>query len=144
MQTQGAVLFAIVGGKMSEGINFSDELGRCVIMIGLPYPNRQSVEWKEKMKYLDNTMGPGAGDRSYEAACMHSVNQAIGRAIRHRNDWSAIVLLDSRFSQPKIYKSLPHWIGGDDRLVHCQQFGQAISNLATFFKRRKALVDQKL
>lgn len=75
----GAILFSVVGGKLSEGMNFSDDLARCVIVIGMPYPNRNSPELAERMKYLDQRFGSSAGAEYYENICIKSVNQCIGK-----------------------------------------------------------------
>ncbi len=43
-----------MGGKLSEGINFSDDLARKLIVFGLPYPNIKGAEIVEQMKYYDD------------------------------------------------------------------------------------------
>lgn len=83
------------------------ELGagrRCVVVVGLPFPNPADPELRERMAYLDRTTagtrGPGEpspGRQYYEDLCMKAVNQCVGRVIRHRNDWAAILLADARY-----------------------------------------------
>ncbi len=79
--SNGAILFSVVGGKLSEGMNFSDDLARCVVVIGMPYPNKNSPELAEKMTYLDRKFGSGSGAEYYENICMKSVNQCIGNVL---------------------------------------------------------------
>lgn len=57
----------------------SDDLGRCVLVVGLPYPNIKSPELQEKLNYINRTMGSGAGSVYYENLCMKAVNQCIGK-----------------------------------------------------------------
>lgn len=126
----GALLLSVVGGKMSEGINFSDHLGRGIIMVGLPFPNSQSPELKERMRYVDS-VSPGTSQLYYENLCMRAVNQSIGRAIRHGKDYASIILLDSRYSSARIRSKVPGWIGESLRQ---ETFGGAMKAVAGFFK----------
>lgn len=111
----GAILFSVLGGKLSEGINFADDLGRCVVVVGLPFPNLEAPDLKVKMQYLDacgaREQGKRKASREYvENMCMRSVNQAIGRVIRHRGDWASVILCDWRFGDERIWGKLPGWI----------------------------------
>lgn len=48
-----------------------------------------------------------------------------GRAIRHRQDYATILLLDHRYSTPRVYNKLPAWIGS--RMQHYSRFGPAFA-----------------
>jgi chromosome transmission fidelity protein 1 len=94
-ETRGAILFAVIRGSLSEGINFSDRLGRCVVIVGMPYLNSVDPEVIVKKIYYDKTDWY-SGKQYYENSCDVAINQSIGRAIRHARDFAAIVLVDSR------------------------------------------------
>jgi len=129
----GAVLISVVGGKLSEGINFKDELARCVVMIGLPFPNPNDPEMKAKLQYLETR---NQNKNAYcENQCMKAVNQCIGRAIRHKGDYASIVLIDARYSSPRIKNKLPKWISTN--LHESSSFPQFFRALVSFVKNKK-------
>ncbi|XP_047022259.1 ATP-dependent DNA helicase DDX11 isoform X1 [Helicoverpa zea] len=131
----GALLLSVVGGKLSEGLNFSDDLGRCVMVVGMPYPNVKSPELQEKMSYLNKTAGGGAGSIYYENLCMKAVNQCIGRAVRHANDYACVLLVDERYSRPQTMAALPSFV--QKSLISNCNFGTTIGSVAKFFARHK-------
>lgn len=52
---------------------------------------------------------------------------STGRAIRHRGDYSSIVLCDRRYSRPATLSKLPAWIR--DHTSTCKSFGPAYAAL---------------
>lgn len=133
--SRGAVLLSVVGGKMSEGINFADDMARCVMVVGLPYPDITDPELKEKMTTMDQTPGGITGQAYYSNLCMRAVNQSVGRAIRHANDYATIILCDQRYvTDQRIWHGLPAWLkrGGEKQ----KGFDNAVDDVKRFFESR--------
>ena len=60
----GAILMCVVGGKLSEGINFKDGLARGVAVVGMPYPNSQDPLIVEKISWINRKFGVDAQNDS--------------------------------------------------------------------------------
>lgn len=136
----GAVLLSVVGGKLSEGINFLDELARAVIMIGLPYPNLMSGELIAKKTFIEQQTIKKSGSafeakengRNFvENICMRAINQSVGRSIRHINDYSMIYLIDERYRQTNIQQKLSGWIRR--RIINDLSFDRILQETDEFF-----------
>lgn len=132
---------------MSEGINFKDDMARCVLIVGLPYPDITDPELKEKMAMLDKREGMvgvgGISGRSYyQNLCMRAVNQSIGRAIRHADDYAAVVLADRRYSSDtRIWRGLPGWLRNLQERPPADNvaFGKVLFQLRRFYKQHERI-----
>lgn len=69
---------------------------------------------------------------------MRAVNQAIGRVIRHRNDYGAIILLDTRFNNPRLKSQLSLWLRNHIKVIG--NFGEIIRDLITFYRNAEGKV----
>ncbi|EAW75243.1 hCG22751, isoform CRA_d [Homo sapiens] len=135
----GATFLAVCRGKASEGLDFSDTNGRGVIVTGLPYPPRMDPRVVLKMQFLDEMKGQGgaggqflSGQEWYRQQASRAVNQAIGRVIRHRQDYGAVFLCDHRFAFADARAQLPSWVRPHVRVY--DNFGHVIRDVAQFFR----------
>jgi chromosome transmission fidelity protein 1 len=140
-KSSGALLLSVVGGKMSEGINFANEMARCVMVVGLPYPDITDPELKEKMSTMDAAAARNkssiSGQSYYQNLCMRAVNQSVGRAIRHAHDYAAIVLADGRYStDPRIASGLSVWLRRGCVAKEDKSFGGVVKRLTAFFDEK--------
>jgi Rad3-related DNA helicase len=93
----GAVLCGVFRGRNAEGSNFPYDEARGVVLIGVPYADFSDPVVKAQMRYL-NGKRRGLGDRWYSMDAFRAANQAMGRGIRHRDDWCNFILMDRRYA----------------------------------------------
>lgn len=142
---RGSMLLAVCRGKVAEGIDFSDEYGRAVVITGLPYPSAADPRVVLKREYADEMLresgqpsgAPRAmsGAQWYTMQTMRAVNQAVGRAIRHRLDYGAILLCDERFQSGHLQGLISKWIR--PRLQTPGTFAAVEASLDRFFEIAK-------
>lgn len=130
---RGAILLCVIGGKLSEGINFADQLARLVAIVGVPYANPTEPVLAARMAALDASCGPGAGRAWYTDSTMKAVNQAVGRALRHAKDWAAVWLLDERYAEAALTSRLAAWC---TRNLQRTAGAGAVAQLRAFVTRR--------
>lgn len=146
--SKGATFMAVCRGKVSEGLDFADMYGRAVIITGLPYPPFKDPKVVLKKKYLNENRTREnellSGDDWYFLEASRAVNQAIGRVIRHKNDYGAILLCDTRFHNPRQKGQLSRWIQSHLNSQNGNQaFGPMIGELARFFRSAEKTVKSR-
>lgn len=122
-------------------------MARAVVVTGLPFAPYLDPKVKLKREFLDAArassrarpsldggFGNGkppikdeqeatsktlSGAEWYNQQAHRAVNQAIGRVIRHRHDYGAILLLDHRFAEGRNRDGLSKWLVSINVCLHC-------------------------
>lgn len=58
------------------------------------------------------------------------MNQCIGRAVRHKNDYATMILLDERYNRAATKTALPEWIKRSLKVCDYEQCFQLISKVS--------------
>jgi Rad3-related DNA helicase len=158
-KSKGVALFGVCRGKISEGIDFAHDMCRAVVITGLPFAPSFDPKVKMKREFLDQNRSTQnlrasadggfdvhgstktlclSGHEWYTQQAHRAVNQAIGRVIRNKDDYGAVLLLDSRFGLPANQKGLSKWVR--PHILPDEGMGRAIGSLSRFYREaaRKA------
>ena len=104
----GAILFAVCRGRLAKALI----LLTCMVE-QLSFPPRVDPKVNAKINFLDKQKKVVSeslnGNQWYVQQSSRVVNQAVGRVIRHKNDFSAEIFMDKRFSFRSNIYELPKW-----------------------------------
>uniref|UniRef100_UPI00358E39C6 Fanconi anemia group J protein homolog n=1 Tax=Myxine glutinosa TaxID=7769 RepID=UPI00358E39C6 len=134
----GALLLGVCRGKVCEGLDFTDERARAVVTVGIPFPSFKDHQVELKRRYNDQRVKRGllSGSHWYDIQAYRALNQALGRCIRHKNDWGSLLLVDERFAKnsKKYISGLSRWMR--QRIRHNDNCSTALQSLSSFLNSR--------
>ncbi|AAL81057.1 DNA repair helicase rad3, putative [Pyrococcus furiosus DSM 3638] len=106
---KGAVLFGVMGGRNSEGQDYSGDEMNGVVLVGIPYA-RPTPRVQAQIRYFEKKF-PGKGRYyGYVLPAHRKLTQAAGRVHRSEEEKGSIVILDYRVLWKSVKKDLPDWM----------------------------------
>ncbi|MDD1729120.1 MAG: ATP-dependent DNA helicase, partial [Methanospirillum sp.] len=113
---RSGILFAVCGGKFSEGLDYRGEMLTGAMVIGLPLAPWNRVR-QMIMDYYTQRYGEEGKFLAYTLPALNKVQQALGRVLRTPEDRGILVFGEKRFLEEQIKSRLPVWI--QEELVLC-------------------------
>jgi len=106
---KSGILFAISGGKWSEGLDYRGDQLTAAMVIGLPLapftPVRRLVN-----SYFKRKFGDEGEFIAYTLPAINKSMQALGRVLRTETDKGVLILGDERFTTPEILRGVSPWM----------------------------------
>jgi len=113
---KSGILFAVCGGKWSEGLDYRGDQLTAALVIGFPLapftPVRRMVNSYYKRKF-----GAEGEFIAYTLPAINKSMQALGRVLRTEKDRGVLILGDKRFLDPEIFRGISPWM--QDELKEC-------------------------
>jgi DNA excision repair protein ERCC-2 len=118
-KNKGSVLLGVATGSFGEGVDFPNNLLKCVIVVGIPL-QKPDLETTQLIEYYDKKFGNG-WDYGYIYPAILKSLQNAGRCIRSETDKGVIVFLDKRYAWPGYKKCFP-----DSEIIVTQNYLERI------------------
>jgi len=119
------ILFAVCGGKWSEGLDYRGEFLAGAMVIGLPLAPYNRVR-QMTMDYYRHKFGAEGEFISYTLPALNRAQQAIGRVIRNPDERGVLVFGEKRFLEPRVHAGLPSWVREEMMACSIESFPGAV------------------
>ncbi|MDD1648140.1 MAG: ATP-dependent DNA helicase, partial [Methanomicrobiales archaeon] len=123
---RSGVLFAVAGGKWSEGLDYRGELLSGAMVVGLPLAPYNRVR-EMVIQYFRRKFGDEGEFLSYTLPAVNRALQALGRVIRTPEDRGILVLAEHRFLEPNVMAALPVWMQEEAVTITLEEFRKEVS-----------------
>jgi DNA excision repair protein ERCC-2 len=113
---ESGVMFAVAGGKWSEGLDYRGEMLSGAMVIGLPLAPFNRVR-RMMIEYYRHKFGAEGEFLCYTLPAVNRSLQALGRVLRTPEDRGVLVLGEKRFLEKKVRDALPGWM--QEEMITC-------------------------
>jgi DNA excision repair protein ERCC-2 len=106
---KSGILFAVCGGKFSEGLDYRGEMLTGALVVGLPLAPWNQVRHMI-VDYYVRQYGEEGKFIAYTLPALNKVLQALGRVLRTPEDRGLLIMGEKRFTDISIKERLPLWM----------------------------------